>query len=214
MRNDNKKIITKVQEALRGTLTSGIQLPTISPLRQSQNLEVEIQTFLRELASLSAEGHLIYEGEVSNQLERLIGEQTITKATMWKTPLLERLRIREHLQALGVEIISPNASKNELAKCDLGVTEADFLLPETATVGLLASREKSRAVSLLPRIHLVIAHTSKFRADLFEVLTEAKQYHYFVLITGPSRTADIELTVTLGVHGPQKLVIWLMKDEN
>jgi hypothetical protein len=86
-----------------------------------------------------------------------------------------------------------------MALCDLGITEADNLLPETGTLVLRSSAERPRAVSLLPRIHLAIVRPSMLRADMHEVFAEAKDSPYLVFITGPSRTADIELTVTLGV---------------
>jgi len=90
------------------------------------------------------------------------------------------------------------------------ITEADYLLPETGTLVLKSSAEKPRAVSLLPRIHLAIVCPEMLRADMHEVFAEAKDSNYLVFITGPSRTADIELTVTLGVHGPKNLYVWMM----
>jgi L-lactate dehydrogenase complex protein LldG len=110
-----------------------------------------------------------------------------------------------------VELISPNASKHEMALCDLGITEADFFLPETGTLVLRSSMERPRAVSLLPRIHLAIVRPELLRADMHQVFAEAKNQHYLVFITGPSRTADIELTVTLGVHGPKNLYVWMIE---
>ncbi len=102
------------------------------------------------------------------------------------------------------------ADKTQLAQCDLGITEADFLLPETGTVVLRSSREKPRAVSLLPPTHLVIATPQAFRADLQQVFDEAKHDPYLVFVTGASRTSDIELVSTLGVHGPRYLYVWLV----
>lgn len=98
-----------------------------------------------------------------------------------------------------------------MALCDLGITEADFLLPETGTIVLHSSGEKPRGVSLLPRIHLAIVQPEMLRADMHQVFAETKDSHYLVFITGPSRTADIELTVTLGVHGPKNLYVWMME---
>ncbi len=91
------------------------------------------------------------------------------------------------------------------------MTEADFALPETGTLGLLSSPEKPRAVSLLPRVHLALLRPQALRGDLHQVFAEARRHPYLILVTGPSRTADIELTTTLGVHGPKALYVWLIE---
>ena len=80
------------------------------------------------------------------------------------------------------------------AQCDLGITEADYLLSETGTLVFKFVAERPRAVSLLPRVHLAIVRPELLRADMHQVFAEAKDSRYLVFITGPSRTADIELT--------------------
>ena len=97
-----------------------------------------------------------------------------------------------------------------MALCDLGITEADYLLPETGTIVLHSSAEMPRAVSLLPRIHLAIVRPEMLRPDMHQVFAESRDCNYLVFITGPSRTADIELTTTLGVHGPKELFVWIL----
>jgi L-lactate dehydrogenase complex protein LldG len=114
------------------------------------------------------------------------------------------------LERLGVLIVPPDAGKRALAECDLGITEADFALAETGTIGLLSSAERPRTVSLLPRVHLTLVDPAVFRTDLHPVFAEARHAPCLVFVTGPSRTADIELTVTLGVHGPQHLQVWVL----
>jgi L-lactate utilization protein LutC len=61
-----------------------------------------------------------------------------------------------------------------MSKCDLGIIEADYLLPETGTIALHSSAEKPRAVSLLPRVHLEIVTPAALRADMHQVFAEAK----------------------------------------
>jgi len=186
------------------------QRPAIYESRQAESTDSEIEIFLNEVKKLSGVGQKLSPSETDAALKELIEEQNVRKATVWGTPHLRRLGITEILNSLGVELVPPNASKHEMALCDLGVTEADFLLPETGTVVLRSSAEKPRAVSLLPRIHLAFVRPEMLRADMHQVFAEARDHHYLVFITGPSRTADIELTVTLGVHGPKILYVWLM----
>lgn len=187
-------------------------LPVIYESRHAESLDSEIERFLTEIKKLSGVPKKLSAPELETSLQELVAEQKIQKACLWNTPHLRSMGIAKQLNELGVEIIPSNADKHTIAQCDLGVTEADFLLPETGTLVLRSSAEKPRAVSLAPRVHLAIVRPEMLRADMHQVFAEAKNHHYLVFITGPSRTADIELTVTLGVHGPKNLYVWMMKD--
>lgn len=186
--------------------------PAIYESRQAESLESEAERFLDEIRKLSAVGRQLSPKEIDSTLNVLVAEQNVRKATVWETPYLRQLGVAEILNSLGVELVPPNANKYKMAQCDLGITEADFLLPETGTLVLTSSNEKPRAVSLLPRIHVAIVRPEMLRADMHQVFAEAKNSNYLVFVTGPSRTADIELTVTLGVHGPKGLFVWMVKD--
>ncbi len=184
--------------------------PSILEPRTPASPDSEIALFLEEIENLSGVGQKLAANEVETALKNLVSEQKIGKASVWNTPLLHDLKIAEHLRALGVDVIPPNASKHQIAECDLGVTEADFILPETGTLALRSSEEKPRATSLAPRVHLAIVTPAALRADLHQVFAEAKNSHYLVFISGASRTADIELTLVLGVHGPKNLYVWVI----
>jgi L-lactate dehydrogenase complex protein LldG len=145
-------------------------------------------------------------------LADLIRTEQVKKATLWATPDLQVWDVAGRLMALGVELVSPQAGMRAVAECDLGVTGVDAALPETGTLLLRSSPEKPRVVSLLPRVHLAILPSGALRADLHHAFAEVKGDGYVVLITGPSRTADIELTLTLGVHGPKALYAWLLDE--
>jgi L-lactate dehydrogenase complex protein LldG len=184
--------------------------PAIYEPRQPESLDSEVECFLDEVTKLSGVAQRFSPSKIESVFKTLVAEQNIHKATVWETVHLKQLGVTGILNALGVELVAPNAGKHEMALCDLGITEADYLLAETGTLVLRSSAEKPRAVSLLPRIHLAIVRPELLRADMHQVFAEAKGDHYLVFITGPSRTADIELTVTLGVHGPQKLYVWMV----
>ncbi len=204
-------VIENIRRSLGRTAQTPLSLrPAIYESRRPESEDSEVGQFLSEIKKLSGVGVKITSSEFGSAIKTLVSEQNIRRATVWNTPLLKQMNIADHLHILGVELVSPNADKNEMAKCDLGITEADFILPETGTIALLSSIEKPRAVSLLPRVHLAVVTAAALRADMHQVFAEAKGSHYLVFITGPSRTADIELTVTLGVHGPRNLYVWMI----
>ena len=92
---------------------------------------------------------------------------------------------------------------------DLGVTGVDYAIAETGTCVIIPRRGVSRLVSLLPPVHVAIVERGQVLPSLDELFTLRRDDFvrgdfgsYMNLITGPSRTADIEYTIVTGVHGP------------
>ena len=206
-------VIENIRRSLGRTAQSELApRPAIYESRLPESTDSESTRFLEEVGKLSGVGKKLSPADMDSALQVLVREQNIQRATSWDTLYLRQLGVAEILNSLGVELISPNANKHEMALCDLGVTEADYLLPETGTLVLRSSALQPRAVSLLPRIHLAVVRPFMLRADMHQVFAEASDHHYLLFITGPSRTADIELTVTLGVHGPKNLYVWMLDE--
>ncbi len=216
MENKNSSreaILGDIRQTLNRNLQSPVApRPDILPPRIAGEPDAEIEKLLQEIIALKGVVQRLEPIALPAALAELVKAENIHKATLWDTARLTRLGIEARLLKLGVEIIPHTANKQEMATADLGVTEADFALPETGTLGLFSSPEQPRSVSLLPRVHLAIVHPRALRADLHQVFAEAKAQGYLILITGPSRTSDIELVVTIGVHGPQRLYVWVVAD--
>ena len=212
--NAREQILADVQIALHRKSDSQVAaMPAsarVAP-RPAGNRDSEISMLLSEISKLGAATGRLQKSELKNALGTLVKEQKVEKAVLWKTEELAALGIAPRLTELGVQFISPHADKREIAECDLGVTGVDFAFPETGTLMLRASSDQPRVVSLLPRVHLAIFSPAALCADLSPAFAEAKSSNYWVFITGPSRTADIELTVTIGVHGPKALYAWVME---
>ena len=205
-------VIDNIRKSLGRTAQTPLSLhPDIYGPHLPGSMDSEIEQFFGEIKKLSGVGQRLVPTDIESALKTLVAEQNIRKATVWNTPRLGELQVSHHLSSLGVELVSPNGEKHEMAQCDLGITEADYLLPETGTIVLSSSAEKPRAVLLLPRVHLAIVRPEMLRTDMHQVFAEAKDKNYLVFITGASRTADIELTTTLGVHGPKDLFVWIME---
>lgn len=95
------------------------------------------------------------------------------------------------------------------AVADVGITSADYALAETGTFVLFSSIEEARVISLLPPIYLAVISRHRILANLDELLglvpVPTDRSSSMLLITGPSRTADIEQILVRGVHGPGEI---------
>jgi L-lactate dehydrogenase complex protein LldG len=127
-----------------------------------------------------------------------------------------RLGIAELLRGLGCEVITDHFhSAAPLAAA--GVTGANFAMADTGTVVLDSTDEPLRLASTLPERHFVLLDPGKILRDglaavgPLRVLHQRRSPDFIAFITGPSRTADIERVLTIGVHGPRELHILLLE---
>jgi L-lactate utilization protein LutC len=101
-----------------------------------------------------------------------------------------------------------------LGTCDLGVTGCDCLVAQTGSIFVSTRSAGGRALSVLPPVHLVLARREQLVPDLPAAVALLRQRYgnrwpsALTLISGPSRTADIEKTLVLGAHGPKRLALY------
>ncbi len=201
--------LAQVRLALGRDLSQPVpSVPGRIAARQAGTSESDMAAVLSEIGKLGGKTRQLSADGLADALASLVELEGVRKATLWQTPELRQLGVERVLEGLGVEIVSPYAGKYALAACDLGVTGADAAFPETGTLLLRSTPERPRMVSLVPRIHLAIITPAILLPDLSPAFARVQGEGYWVFVTGPSRTADIELTVTIGVHGPKALYVW------
>jgi L-lactate dehydrogenase complex protein LldG len=162
--------------------------------------------------------------EVPAALERICRERDARRVVAWPTEDLG-VAIAPALGAAGIAVESmPRAGVAEaertrlrqvVAAADLGVTGADLAGAETGTLVLLSAAGRPRSTSLLPPCHVAVFDGVALVESLEQLGLALEAWHdgppppergaMVNLITGPSRTADIELTLTRGVHGPKEI---------
>ena len=153
----------------------------------------------------------------------------IRRVVTWAPERLPLPGLPEALISLGIELITPDLRSGvrtdilkELAEVELGITGVEAALANTATLVLRSGPGFSRLASLITPRHLALVPMSRLypnpeswlaalraagHASTF--FTEASN---IVLISGPSRTADIEMTLTLGVHGPRQVEVLFFEE--
>jgi L-lactate dehydrogenase complex protein LldG len=139
-------------------------------------------------------------------------------AFCWRHPALEKLGVVELLAQRGIERIDHQAlialeeplRRKRMLAADIGITGCDLAIAETGTLLVCAAPGQERLASLLPRVHVAIVEESRLLPDLLDAFAKLQERGLdalpanIALITGPSKTGDIELQLTTGVHGPGK----------
>jgi L-lactate dehydrogenase complex protein LldG len=128
-------------------------------------------------------------------------------------PVVEALDLSARLRRAGAALLLPSDVdwRDRLGDAGAGVTGAAFALAATGTVGLACGPGSPRSVSLVPPAHVCVVRTADIVEDLATALARIPEMPSgLVWISGPSRSADLELTLTLGVHGPGQVDIVLV----
>ncbi len=138
------------------------------------------------------------------------------RVVAWPTALARELAAAAVARIVGADLllVERTTPADAIAAADLGITEADVLVAASGTL-VLRARGRARTVSLLPPTHVAVVGRERLVADLGAALarvrTTAERDSCLTLITGPSRTADIEKKLVVGVHGPCTLHVVLLE---
>ena len=141
--------------------------------------------------------------------------------------VLDRLGIDDALSVAGVEVTLSAAAhdgdrqalRDGAARADVGITGVDYAIAETGSCVIVPRPGVSRAVSLLPPVHVAVVEAGRVLPSLDELFTlrrsdflNGTMGSYMNIITGPSRSADIEYTIVKGVHGPGEVHLVLLDE--
>lgn len=110
------------------------------------------------------------------------------------------------------------SSEDEFLTTQVGITRCEFLISRLGSIMVSSKQIEGRRLNAFPEIHIIIGFTSQLVPDLKEALNGIKTRYakelpsMITVITGPSRTADIEKTLVMGAHGPKELYLFLVDD--
>ena len=186
-----------------------------------------IDQFVRELIQVGGKVCRVESLEEAREsLQEIARGLTAKRFAREDAPIFRELAVDESLGKIGTEALvvaqRPGSLEDqkdlvgELAGVDLGLTEVNYALADTGTLALLSGPGRGRLLSLLPPVHVALLRSDQILSGMEELFCLLERDPVFqersciTFITGPSRTADIELTLTIGVHGPQELHVVLL----
>jgi L-lactate dehydrogenase complex protein LldG len=225
---DQAGVLADVRRAL-GRSASLVSAPP-SPLEAfiepdgAQDLTELIARFTAEATAVRANVQLV-SGKLQ-AVDRIVEICTPSKGheiALSSTELFGQMNLLSKLEGRGFSPFIPDGNNHEelvarLANCGVGLTAADYAIAETGTIVLSSDEPNALLVSLLPPVHIAVLRSSQIASSLDGVMSKlsrerinlADPSRSITLITGPSRTSDVELVLSIGVHGPKELHVIIL----
>ena len=141
-----------------------------------------------------------------------IKELNIQKVAAAPLSLVDVKELEKHAGSAGLDFCL-DLNKGNIEQAGMGISEFELGIAGLGSIFQDASSLHRRLVSMLPPVHLALLRTAGLvesftdALDMIEKVYEGQIPPYLSFITGPSKTADIERELTIGVHGPEKLIV-------
>lgn len=225
-----ERIAAATRIAATGTLARDRERPTLPPLPVDASLaekSARVERFRAELDRLTGKvyGPTDSAGAIAHAAA-ILRQLNASAVLAWDDVSLACPGLSEALEAAGIRMVRPDvpddagrqAYLQDLAVFEVGLTGAQAGLADTGSVVVASGPGRARVASLLPPVHIALLPTGQIHATMADWLAAdgaslARDSANVVVITGPSRTADIELVISLGVHGPREVHVILLDDE-
>jgi L-lactate utilization protein LutC len=194
------------------TQSSNIEEPYGQYSKEEMSANHLVTRFQKEWEALDGKFLRCPESELADQLLNFLAEQQIDAVMAWEDPYLPGGLVTT-LQERGITIHNeprPEIQVGPATQLRAGITGTAAAIAETGTLVITAGKGQPQSVSLLPEIHIAILREVDINENLATVLNlrKVREASSVTLISGPSRTADIEMTLTIGVHGPGEVLVF------
>ena len=218
MSDSRQRILEGIREGLKKSLLP--EATAEAPALEFPGNAGGVDRFVSEFEKLS--GKTFRVGTLYKAFElaiKIIAERGWKQTLIWEILLDKSSQFKPLLDKAGIEVYTVGEIR-ELAKVPVGITGVQAALADTGTLVLQDTPGQPSFVSLLPEVHVALLCVDDIHPNLqtyLESIDDLKQRvsasNNLVFITGPSRTGDIELTLTLGVHGPGEVMVIIWEKE-
>ena len=208
---------TKSRETILKKIRKALTNKVAIPFPESDNVSNHYAPAHQELELEFAENFSKLQGRFSycidtNELNQQLKELVANKK--WTKLYCSEIKIKTLLQKAGLaELLTEN-----LQQCDVSITGCENLLARTGTILLTSAQTDGRNTSVYAPVHLCIAYQRQLVYDIENSLVNMQMKYkrnlpsLITFPTGPSRTADIEKTLVVGVHGPKEVFCFLVDE--
>lgn len=202
-----------ILKRVRNALSQSVQLPFPNSegnnslfVKEHEGLEMK---FAEEFARL--QGKFVFCTSKAELLENL---QALAETREWSDIICQTPSLIKDLQLNQLS----GLNKGDMHSAHAAITDCEMLVARTGTIVLSAAQPSGRALPVYTPVHLVIAYTHQLVFDLKDAIARMKEKYQGDLpssihfASGPSRTADIEKTLVVGIHGPKEVYVFLVDE--
>ncbi len=215
-------ILNRIREALADRKTSPLTMPAPPDVQSIEGISTDEKKsrFQQNLEAVKGEITLCDSfDQAVEKITALFDALDVKRVAVLERPLSRAVADRLSGKELVFASAEPaDASPEALSIMDAGLVAPEYLLADTGSCLFAAPTAFDRLTTYITPISVVVAGESMLRENLGEAWKDMKPRletattGEFVIVTGPSRTADIEKILILGVHGPKRLLVFLIKD--
>ncbi|MBL8734726.1 MAG: lactate utilization protein [Planctomycetes bacterium] len=210
--NDRESMLAALRNGLCGTTAPPLPPVLPSPELPGKDCAERFATMLRQVGGACEQVRDL--AAAARRVAELLAAAEVRSLAVSDAPELAGV-----LEALPptIRVYGPESDRTTLLAADCGLSTAQVGIAETGSLVLVAADERHRLCSLLPPRHLVLLPCSRLCASLGAALAALSspdgrpRSPTVTFVTGPSRTADIELELVIGVHGPRHLHVLLIE---
>jgi L-lactate dehydrogenase complex protein LldG len=184
---------------------------------EPQTVEEKIHRFNAELKAVSGEClEAVSPAEIADKVTALLREASLSEVVISGGSIIDQLAqslTERGIRTLRPETLPAESRKNSVAKVIVGVVEAAYAVADTATL-VIPLMGRSPLPHFLPEIVIALVPAQSLVGNHFELFAKLspEERKNMLLVTGPSRTADIEKILILGAHGPRRLIVCIVQD--
>jgi L-lactate dehydrogenase complex protein LldG len=153
--------------------------------------------------------------DVAEKVVAFLRQHALERIAMPSSPLLEKLEIPAACRAGGLDVRTwGDLTLDQLYDLDASVTDVTYAIAETGSLVIKSSPTHGRSLSLVPVVHVAIVEPKNCLPDLLDLMQKLKHEgvgNNVNIITGPSKTADIEGALVVGVHGPGEVQVFVLQ---
>jgi L-lactate dehydrogenase complex protein LldG len=172
------------------------------------------ELFAKRAAEMKMGVTTLYLEELVPKLIEFLRSLNCRKIALPVSKLLDGIDLLRQLREAGFEARRwDQMTLDELYDYDCGVTDVTYAVAETGSLVIRGSPNHGRSISLVPPVHVAIVEPKNLVADLidlFDRMVRDGDPTSTTLITGPSKTSDIEMNLVVGVHGPNKVQVFVL----